>query len=122
MADINFILLYVEDVAASEAFYAAILGRKALESSPTFSMLAAASGLKLGLWKRDGVEPAATATVGGGEIAFAVEGAAAVDSLCAEWRGKGARVAQSPTRMDFGYTCVILDPDGHRLRIFAPGA
>jgi hypothetical protein len=24
--------------------------------------------------------------------------------------------------MDFGYTFVALDPDKHRLRVFAPGA
>jgi hypothetical protein len=24
--------------------------------------------------------------------------------------------------MDFGFTFVALDPDGHRLRVFAPGA
>ena len=31
MADLNFILLYVEDVAASEAFYAKVFGRPAIE-------------------------------------------------------------------------------------------
>ena len=28
----------------------------------------------------------------------------------------------APTAMDFGFTFVALDPDGHRLRVFAPGA
>jgi hypothetical protein len=27
-----------------------------------------------------------------------------------------------PTKMDFGTTFVALDPDGHRLRVFAPAA
>jgi predicted enzyme related to lactoylglutathione lyase len=31
-------------------------------------------------------------------------------------------VAQPPTRMDFGFTFLALDPDGHRLRVFAPAA
>jgi len=31
-------------------------------------------------------------------------------------------IAQPLTQMDFGYTFVALDPDGHRLRVFAaPG-
>jgi catechol 2,3-dioxygenase-like lactoylglutathione lyase family enzyme len=119
MTDVKFILLYVDNVAASEAFYAATLGIKAAESSPTFAMLPAAPDLTLGLWRRDGVEPPA-GKPGGAEIAFPVASERAVETLCAEWRAKGARVAQEPTRMDFGYTCVVLDPDGHRLRIFAP--
>ena len=119
MADASFILLYVDNVAVSEAFYVTILGRPAIDSSPTFAMLPAGPGVRLGLWRRDGVAPPANAA-GGGEIGFPVESDAMVDALCAEWRAKGARFAQEPTRMDFGYTFVALDPDGHRLRVFAP--
>ena len=120
MKDINFILLYVADPKLSEAFYADILGRPAAESSPTFVMFAMSSGVMLGLWKRDGVAPAAN-TPGGGEIAFAVENGEAVDAQCADWRKHGLKIIQSPTDMDFGRTFVALDPDGHRLRVFAPG-
>jgi hypothetical protein len=28
---------------------------------------------------------------------------------------------QSPIAMDFGFTFTAVDPDGHRLRVFAPG-
>jgi catechol 2,3-dioxygenase-like lactoylglutathione lyase family enzyme len=119
MRNVGFILVYVENVAASEAFYASILGRPAIESSPTFAMLPAAPGLILGLWRRDGVKPPATSG-GGGEIAFPVENPAAVDIAFAEWRGRGVEIAQTPTQMDFGYTFVGLDPDGQRLRVFAP--
>jgi predicted enzyme related to lactoylglutathione lyase len=38
----------------------------------------------------------------------------------ARWQSFGARIAQPPTRMDFGFTGVALDPDGHRLRVFVP--
>jgi predicted enzyme related to lactoylglutathione lyase len=120
MKDINFILLYVESPKTSEAFYAALLGRPAADSSPTFVMFAMASGVMLGLWKRDGVAPAANAP-GGGEIAFAVGNGAAVDARHAEWGARGMKIAQPPTNMDFGRTFVALDPDGHRLRVFAPG-
>jgi catechol 2,3-dioxygenase-like lactoylglutathione lyase family enzyme len=120
MRNVGFILVYVENVAASEAFYASILGRPAIESSPTFAMLPAAPGLMLGLWRRDGVKPPASAA-GGGEIAFPVENAAEVDAAFADWRARGVRIAQAPTKLDFGYTFVGLDPDGQRLRVFAPG-
>ena len=119
MPNVSFILVYVDDVARSEAFYAAILGRSAVESSPAFAMLPAAPGLMLGLWKRDGVAPPATAA-GGGEIAFTAETDSEVDALCAAWRASGVTIAQDPARMDFGYTFVGLDPDGQRLRVFAP--
>jgi catechol 2,3-dioxygenase-like lactoylglutathione lyase family enzyme len=119
MRNVGFILVYVENVAASEAFYASILGRPAIDSSNTFAMLPAAPGLMLGLWRRDGVKPPASAT-GGGEIAFPVDNPADVDAAFAEWRGLSVKIAQTPTKMDFGYTFVALDPDGHRLRVFAP--
>jgi predicted enzyme related to lactoylglutathione lyase len=117
--DINFIILYVESPKTSEAFYAALLGRPAADSSPTFVMFAMTSGVMLGLWRRDGVAPAANAP-GGGEIAFAVANAEAVDAQCADWRERGLPIIQPPTDMDFGHTFVALDPDGHRLRVFAP--
>jgi catechol 2,3-dioxygenase-like lactoylglutathione lyase family enzyme len=119
MRNVGFILVYVENVAASVEFYASILGRPGVEASPTFAMLPAAPGLMLGLWRRDGVKPTATSG-GGGEIAFPVDNPAAVDAAFAEWRGLGVKIAQEPTQMDFGYTFVALDPDGQRLRVFAP--
>jgi predicted enzyme related to lactoylglutathione lyase len=119
MADLNFILLYVEDVAASEAFYAKAFGRPAIDSSPTFAMIAAAPGIMLGLWRRDGVAPAPGAP-GGGEIAITAESEADVAVTMARWQALGARIAQPPTQMDFGFTGVALDPDGHRLRVFCP--
>src|SRR5271166_7079405 len=105
MSNVSFIIVYVDDVARSEAFYASILGRPAVESSPTFAMLPAAPNLMLGLWKRDGVKPPASGA-NGGEIAFAAPSAAAVDALHDEWRARGVPMAQAPTAMDFGYTFV----------------
>jgi predicted enzyme related to lactoylglutathione lyase len=119
MADVSFILLYVDNVAASAAFYAQALGRAPVESSPTFAMIPAAPGLMLGLWRRDGVAPTADAP-GGAELAFTVDSEAEVAVTIARWQSFGARIAQPPTRMDFGFTGVALDPDGHRLRVFVP--
>ena len=124
MSDISFVLLYVDSPPASAAFYTDLLGRPPADSSPTFAMFAMDSGLMLGLWKRDTVEPAAAieGAKGDGEIAFTVAGAEGVDAMHDDWRGRGLTIAQRPTAMDFGYTFVALDPDGHRLRVFAPAA
>jgi predicted lactoylglutathione lyase len=119
MSDVSFILVYVNDVAASEAFYASILGRRAVDSSPTFAMLPAAPGLMLGLWKRSGVQPPAS-LAGGSEIAFTAANETEVDALYAKWRALGVKTVQATTRMDFGYTFVGSDPDGTRLRVFTP--
>lgn len=117
----NFLLLYVDSPAASAAFYADLLKAQPAEASPTFVMFPLRNGMMLGLWARNTVVPAPPAGTVGGELAFAIEGDATVDECHAQWVAKGIVIVQSPTRMDFGYTFVGLDPDGHRLRVFAPG-
>ena len=118
MIDPNFILLYVSSPASSAVFYENLLGKPAVESSPTFAMFALDSGVMLGLWAKHTVQPAAT-LAGGGEVAFAVADNSVVSDLYTDWLERGLAIAQVPTRMDFGYTFVALDPDGHRLRVFA---
>lgn len=118
----DLIILYVDNLPASESFYTNLLGMPPAESSPVFAMFVLANGLKLGLWARHMVEPAVTAAAGGGELCIMVDGSAAADALHADWLGRGLKIAQPPTGKEFGYTFVLLDPDGHRLRVFAPGA
>ncbi len=121
MSDPNFVLLYVANPTHSAAFYADLLGKPPLEASPTFAMFGMEGGLHLGLWAVHTVQPPATAA-GGGELAIAVGDAGAVRGLHRDWAARGLEIAQAPTAMDFGFTFVALDPDGHRLRVFAPGA
>ena len=118
----NFMLLYVDSPPASARFYSGLLGCKPIEASPTFVLFALESGLKLGLWARRLVEPTVSAAPGAAEIAIPVEEPASVDSTYAAWQARGLRIIQAPTEMDFGRTFVGLDPDGHRLRVFAPRA
>jgi predicted enzyme related to lactoylglutathione lyase len=122
MPDPNFVLLYVDNPPSSAAFYADLLGKQPAESSPTFTMFALSSGVMLGLWSRKTVQPAATPAAGGGELAIAVGDRDAVETTHADWSKRGIKIAQAPTDMDFGRTFVALDPDGHRLRVFAPSA
>ncbi len=122
MPDFNFLVLHVEDPAPSAAFYADLLATPIVEQSPTFAMLPLRDGVMLGLWSRHAVEPKSAAGPGAGEVAFAVADAAAVEAIHADWKRRGLKIAQAPTRMDFGTTFVALDPDGHRLRVFAPEA
>jgi hypothetical protein len=116
----NFLIQYVANSGASSRFYADLLSRAPVESSPTFVMFALDKGLMLGLWETAGVQPTAPAHVDGAEIAFVLESDAAVDACFVALRDKGVEIAQTPLALDFGYTFVALDPDGHRLRMFAP--
>lgn len=122
MIDPNVVLLYVANPVVSADFYADLLGDRPLETSPGFAMFKLQSGVRLGLWARDRVEPTVTAVGSGCELAFAVADKDRVDEIYEDWRERGVPIAQSPTRMDFGYTFVALDPDSHRLRVFAPAA
>ncbi|WP_114860806.1 VOC family protein [Azospirillum brasilense] len=122
MFSANIILLYVDSPTDSAAFYAGLTGKPPVEASPTFAMFALDSGVMLGLWSRHTVQPAASVGPlgGSGEIGFRVADAAAVQGLHDDWARRGLTIAQPPTAMDFGHTFVALDPDGHRLRVFAP--
>lgn len=121
MPDINYVLLYVDNPPASAKFYADLLGKPAIEVAPTFALLAMDGGLMLGLWSKSGVEPKPLGGAGGGEIAIKVADGDAVRATYADWVKRGLPIAQKPTDMDFGPTFVALDPDGHRLRVFATG-
>ncbi|HWM47596.1 MAG TPA: VOC family protein [Xanthobacteraceae bacterium] len=120
VADPNFVILYVKDAAASADFYASLLGRAPAQAAPTFAAFPLASGVTLGLWTRGDVAPPVTGTGDRAEICFPVADAGAVRAMHEDWRARGLKIAQTPTAMDFGATFVALDPDGHRLRVFAP--
>ena len=119
MPDPTFTILYVRDAVAAATFYADLLGRPPLEASPGFAMFALGDAAMLGLWTADGVAPAATPP-GGAELAFTVGDDDAVRATHADWLARGLEILQAPTAMDFGVTFTARDPDGHRLRVFAP--
>ena len=112
-------LLAVADPLKSADLYAKIFGVAPADTAPTFSMLVLPSGMKIGLWLKDDVEPKATAP-GGIEMSFTEPDRDAVAARAEAFRKLGLRILQEPTDMDFGFTFTAADPDGHRLRVFAP--
>ena len=118
MPPLSLVILYVDDPAASAAFYADLLGTSPAEQSPTFAMFKLPSGVGLGLWSQHTVEPGAAAAGGGTELAFMADD---LDEVWRDWAGRGLPIIQAPVELDFGRTFVALDPDGHRLRVFRPG-
>lgn len=112
---LGFVLLFVENPQKSAVFYQDILGIKPIEESPTFVMFMLKNGVMLGLWSRYTAEPRVEAKSGAQEICFAAND---VDALYKSWEPKHHTIAQKPTDLDFGRTFVVLDPDGHRVRIY----
>jgi predicted enzyme related to lactoylglutathione lyase len=112
-------LLYVDNPENSAAFYRRLLGQAPVELSPTFALFVLSNGLKLAMWSKHSVEPAATATGGGGEIGFMCELPQQVDVLYQRWCEQGLKMIQLPVTLDFGYSFVACDPDGHRLRVYS---
>lgn len=119
MKNPDFIILFVENPLGSAEFYRGLLGAEPVESSPTFALFVLSTGLKLGLWSRHTALPAVTAQSGSSEVCFLLENAAEVDRTYSDWTKRGLSVLQTPVEMDFGYTFVVTDPDGHRLRAYA---
>lgn len=117
MRVLNYILLAVRDPLASATLYTKLLGREPVEHGKTFVLYVLPSGLKIGLWVADEMEPTPK-PAGGVEISFSEASKDAVRATYAEWTRLGLKVVQEPTEMDFGFTFVVEDPDGHRLRPF----
>lgn len=118
MLNSRLIVLYVADVAKSAAFYAELFDRQPVQRAENFAMFPLPP-LMLGLWTRSDAAPVAAGAPGAMELDFGVSDRQAVTTCHADWKARGLRIAQEPTEMDFGYTFVALDPDGHRLRVMA---
>jgi catechol 2,3-dioxygenase-like lactoylglutathione lyase family enzyme len=116
MTSPSYVLLAVADPRQSIKVYNHLLDLEPVELSDTFALYVLPTGWKLGLWKKDGMEPAPLAP-GGSELAFNVPERLDVDRLHTEWANLGLAIVQSPTDLDFGYTFVAADSDGHRLRV-----
>lgn len=120
MSVLGSVILYVENPARSVAFYEKIFGQAPVESSANFAMFVAAPGVMLGLWARHDVQPRPAAEAGANELAFIRGTKDEVNAVADEWSKKGVEIVQRPIQMDFGWTFTAVDPDGHRLRVFAP--
>jgi predicted enzyme related to lactoylglutathione lyase len=114
-------LLHVADPLKSADLYAKIFGVAPVDTAKTFSMFALPNGMKIGLWLKEDVEPKATAP-GGVEMSFTEADRDAVAERAEAFRKLGLTILQEPTDMDFGFTFTAADPDGHRIRVFAPRA
>lgn len=118
--DPNLVILYVKSPLESARFYRNILGYAPMAiDAETFVMFSLKSGLRLGLWAKDGVHPIAAVGGGGSELCLQVNDPSQVEEYYERWQQSGVTMLQSPINMDFGYTFTAIDADQHRIRVFS---
>jgi catechol 2,3-dioxygenase-like lactoylglutathione lyase family enzyme len=120
MLEPNALVMYVENLQESHAFYQDILGIKAEESSPTFRMFNLPNGLAVGLKDRHALQDH-TADGQGNELVFTLADNTQVEALFLDWQRKKISIIQTPSYLPFGYTFLAQDPDGNRLRVISLG-
>lgn len=116
MIEPSAVVLYVDNLVVSSAFYQDLLGIKTEQDSPTFHSFKLSNGMGLGLKAKHSVEPPINEN-GSGELAFTLDNNEEVNALFVEWQGKEISMAQPPTVVSYGYIFLALDPDGNRLRV-----
>ncbi|QAV24595.1 VOC family protein [Proteus hauseri] len=115
----NSIIIYAKDVDKSTDFYAKILKSAPLERYREFSVFALSSDFILGIQSKTGIDPKPQAQFGGFEICMSDITYDKVNKIYQQWCGLKVEIEMPPKQLDFGYTFVALDPDGHRLRVCA---
>ncbi|GAA4801633.1 phenazine biosynthesis protein [Corynebacterium canis] len=113
------VILYVADVDSSIAFYRAALAKEPVEIFEDFALFSLNDQLTLGLQTRSEIDPPAVGAPGSVELSMSYATAQEVDQLFREWSELGFAIVLEPTTLEFGYTFVAADPDGHRLRVCA---
>lgn len=115
----NSVILYVEDVEKSTKFYTDVLQSSPIERFQEFSLFSLGDDVTLGLQSAQGIDPKPQPSFGGFELSLSDVSREEVDQVYSLWKEKGILIVLEPTDLDFGYTFVATDPDGHRLRVCA---
>lgn len=116
------VVLYVKDIEVSKNFYSKVFDTQGDVLSPTFAFFPLFSDFSIGLKQLDQAIPPANIAGGGSELSFTVKNVVELNQLYEEWKSRDVRFAQEPTELVFGTTFVAIDPDKHRIRVFAPKA
>lgn len=113
------LILYCDDVNISTEFYQTFLKAEPIERFEGFSVFQLDEHFILGLQDKHSIAPEPEPAFGGFEISMGVAERVLIEELFKECTKLHIPVALPPTELEFGYTFVVLDPDGHRLRICA---
>ncbi len=119
MITIDSIVLYVKNIQISQEFYEKILSCKAQALSPTFVSFKLPDGPLLELKQLAHCNPSSSITGGGTEISILIKNRDTLHCLFQDWSHKGTQFLLEPIEQIYGITFVAIDPDNHRIRVFA---
>lgn len=116
--NLNFIIIYVNDIHTAKTFYTETLGLTVWEaqSSETFVSIRSEGGAIIGLQDRQAAKlPAKADQPGSVELSFEV---ADVDATWAEWQAKGVNLLTPVLPLPFGRYFMAKDPEGYYLSVY----
>jgi predicted enzyme related to lactoylglutathione lyase len=111
-SNLDFVLLYVPDLAAARTFYTTTVGLEVEDENPAFIQFRRPSGAIFALQHEAGAKPHA-----GVELWWLLENA---DQAHEELVARGARIAEPLADRPFGRAFAIADPFGNALHFFQP--
>ena len=117
--NLNFVILYMDDMDKAKTFYMDALGLSAVEghSSPDFVTLRSDEGAMIGLQSKSAAQfaPKDETQPGSVELSFAVED---VDDTWRRWKDNGVDIVSDPVDLPFGRYFMAKDPEGHYLSVY----
>jgi lactoylglutathione lyase len=118
MRTVDYVILYVDDLASSISFYRDVLGLEFRFEESGYAEFSTGA-TKFGLMERsrlpDLIGREAPAGPPGGEVLFLVED---VDAEADRLRAAGARILTGPTDRPWGHrTLHLADPEGHVIEL-----
>lgn len=109
---LNFVLLYVRDIAAERDFYTQKVGLELEANSPTFVQFRAQGAAAFALLP--GEHPTPTATI---ELWWQTDD---VDGTHARLASQGVEMVSAPHDLPFGHVFSIKDPEGNLMNFWHP--
>lgn len=117
--NLNFMIVYVQDIDKARAFYIEALGMTYVEalSSPTFVTLNPGHGAMIGLQDKAAsrLPPGREDQPGSVELSFEVDD---VDATWQRWKANGVTIVADPIDLPFGRYLLAQDPEGHYLSAY----
>jgi len=115
----NLIVLYSRNVEDREAFYQKILRSDPIARFDGFSLFQINDQIQLGIQSESDILPKPDNQQGGFELCMSDVSISDVDKLCDQWKSENLNFILEPQHLEFGYTAVVVDPDGYRVRVCA---
>lgn len=117
--NLGFVILYVDDVEKTKAFYTELVDMSVIEelSGPHFVTMRPSGGSLVALQDNATAifPPKDEKQAGSVELSFEVDD---VDGTWQRWKDNGVELLSDPTDLPFGRYFIAKDPEGHYISIY----